>query len=198
MRVGINVSGLLMSGGYRGSNDYGVGFDYPAMTRALIAAFLAMPDVTVSLVPHVNVPKIPRDHDGAACDLLNAEFPAVDRIAAFASPSAAKSYILELDFLVCARMHATIAAYSSAVPVVPISYSHKFEGLYGGLGYSWVVNAKGMGTNAAIAFVLDAFQRRAAVANDITRGKPVIDAGLETYTRVLAEQFAAAATRGNA
>ena len=198
VRVGINVSGLLMSGGYLGTNDYGVGFDYPAMTRALIAAFLDMPDVAVSLVPHVNAPAIPRDDDGAACDLLKSEFPAVERIAAFASPSAAKSYISGLDFLVGARMHATIAAYSSGVPVVPVSYSRKFEGLYGGLGYPWVVNAKGMDTNAAIAFVIDAFHRRAAVAHDIARGKPVIDAGLEIYTRELAEQFAAAATRGNA
>ena len=194
IRVGLNVSGLLMSGGYSGgSNDYGLGFDYPVMTRALIAAFTAMPGVVLSLVPHVIAPGMPRDNDGAACDALNREFPATERVADFASPSAAKSYIAGLDFLVGARMHATIAAYSAGVPVVPISYSRKFEGLYGGLRYPWVVNAKGMDTRAAIAFVLDAFERRIQVAADIANGKPVVEAGLEDYTAALVGQFTAAA-----
>jgi polysaccharide pyruvyl transferase WcaK-like protein len=193
VRVGINVSGLLMSGGYSGSNDYGLGFDYPAMTRTLIAAFLAMPDVEVSLIAHVNAPGMPRDDDGAAIDMLAREFPAAHRVADFASPSAAKSFISGLDFLIGARMHATIAAYSAGVPVIPISYSRKFEGLYGGLRYPWVVNAKGMDTKAAIAFVLDAFDKRSAVAADIARGKAVIEAGLEDYTAALATLFAEAA-----
>jgi colanic acid/amylovoran biosynthesis protein len=191
VHVGLNVSGLLMSGGYSSSNDYGLGFDYPAVVRALITAFLAMPDVVLSLVPHVNAPDMPRDDDGAACDLLHREFPATIRVADFASPSAAKSMIAGMDFFIGARMHATIAAYSAGVPVVPISYSRKFEGLYGGLQYPWVVNAKGMGTDAAIAFILDAYDRRSSVAADIARGTPIIEAGLETYTKVLAAQFAA-------
>jgi polysaccharide pyruvyl transferase WcaK-like protein len=193
VRVGINVSGLLMSGGYSGENDYGLGFDYPAMTRALLKAFLAMPDAEVSLIAHVNAPAMPRDDDGAAIDRLAGEFPAAHRVPDFASPSAAKSFIAGLDFMIGARMHATIAAYSAGVPVIPISYSRKFEGLYGGLRYPWVVNAKGMDTKTAVAFVLDAFDKRDAVAADIARGKPVIDAGLEDYTAALATLFAEAA-----
>lgn len=191
IRVGLNVSGLLMSGGYSGgSNDYGLGFDYPALTRALITAFTAMPGVTVALIPHVNAPNMPRDDDGAACDALKRAFPMVERIPDFASPSAAKSCIAGMDFLVGARMHATIAAYSAGVPVVPISYSRKFEGLYGGLRYPWVVNAKGIDTRAAFAFVLDAFERRTAVAADIANGSRIIEAGLEDYVSALTTQFA--------
>jgi polysaccharide pyruvyl transferase WcaK-like protein len=193
IHVGLNVSGLLMSGGYAANNDYGLGFDYPAMTRALIAAFTAMPGVTLSLVPHVNAPGMPRDDDGAACDMLKREFPQVERVPTFASPSAAKSYIAGLDFLVGARMHATIAAYSAGVPVVPVSYSRKFEGLFGGLRYPWVVNAKGMDTDAAVAFVLDAFSRRTEMARDLTAGMGVVKAGLEDYTAELAKQLAACA-----
>ncbi len=191
--IGLNVSGLLMSGGYAGSNDYGLTIDYPALTRALIAAFTAMPGVEIHLVPHVMAPGLPRDDDGAAADRLKAEFPHLIRHPDFASPSAAKSFISGLDFLVGARMHATIAAYSAGVPVVPISYSRKFEGLYGGLDYPWLVPAKGMTTDAATAFILDAFARRAEVAADIARGTPVIAAGLEAYTAALAGQFAQAA-----
>ncbi len=193
VKIGLNVSGLLMSGGYSGSNEYGLTLDYPALTRGLITAFTAMPDTELHLVPHVIAPGLPRDDDGAAADRLKAEFPQLVRHPDFASPSAAKSFIAGLDFLVGARMHATIAAYSAGVPVIPISYSRKFEGLYGGLDYPWLVPAKGMTTEAALAFILDAFANRAQVARDIARGAPVIAAGLEAYTAELALQFAAAA-----
>ncbi len=195
IRVGLNVSGLLMNGGYAGNNQYGLDFDYPALTRALVTAFTAMPGVEVHLVPHVMAPGLPSDDDGAAADRLKAEFPALVRHPDFASPVAAKGFIAGLDFLTGARMHATIAAYSAGVPVVPISYSRKFEGLYRGLDYPWLVTAKGMDTGAATAFILDAFARRAALATDIARGAPVIAAGLESYTGELAAQFAAAAAR---
>ena len=193
VRIGLNVSGLLMNGGYAGSNQYGLTVDYPALTRALITAFSAMPDTEIHLVPHVIAPGLPNDDDGAASDRLKAEFPRLVRHPDFASPSAAKSFIAGLDFLVGARMHATIAAYSAGVPVIPISYSRKFEGLYGGLDYPWLVPAKGLSTKAATDFILDAFARRAEVAADIARGTPVIAAGLEAYTAELARQFAAAA-----
>lgn len=195
VRVGINVSGLLMHGGYAGGNEYGLGFDYPALTRALLAAFTGMPGVEVHMVPHVMAPGMPSDDDGAAADRMVAEFPAVRRHPDFASPSAAKSFIAGLDFLVGARMHATIAAYSAGVPVIPISYSRKFEGLYKGLDYRWMVPATGMDTAAATAFILDAFARRVEVAGDIARGAPAIAAGLESYTAELARQFAAAMPR---
>lgn len=194
VRIGINVSGLLMSGGYGSSNDYGLTIDYPALTRALITAFTAMPGIEVHLVPHVIAPGMPRDDDGAAADRLKAEFPQLVRHPDFTSPSAAKSFIAGLDFLVGARMHATIAAYSAGVPVIPISYSRKFEGLFGGLNYPWLVPAKGMTTATATNFILDAFARRAEVAQDIARGAPVISAGLEDYTAELTRQFSAAAT----
>ncbi len=193
IKVGLNVSCLLMNGGWSGGNEYGLGFDYAALTRALVVAFLAMPGVEVHLVPHVFAPDVPQDDDIRAADRLKAEFPALVRHPDFTGPSDAKSFISGLDFLTGGRMHATIAAYSAGVPVVPISYSRKFEGLYGGLDYKWIVPSKGMDTDAAIAFVLDAFARRAELAADIARGTPVIAAGLKAYTAALAQEFAAAA-----
>jgi hypothetical protein len=79
------------------------------------------------------------------------------------------------------------------VPVVPVSYSRKFEGLYGGLDYKWLIPAKGMATDAALAFTLDAFARRDEVAADIARGNEVVSKGLEVYTAELARQFDRAA-----
>ncbi len=190
-RIGINVSGLLMNGGYAGGNEYGLDFDYPALTHGLIAALLAAPDTQVHLVPHVIAPGLPRDDDAAAADALKARYPALHRHPDFASASAAKSFISGLDFLVGARMHATIAAYGAGVPVVPISYSRKFEGLYGGLGYPWLVNARGMSTDAALAFILDALDRRAELAADIAAGTERVAKGLDDYVAALADVFAA-------
>lgn len=186
-RVGINVSGLLYAGGYGGQNDYGLTIDYKAFTERLIETLLAR-GVTVELIAHVTSP-IARDDDGSAIDTLKAKYPAVVRVPDFPSPSAAKSWISSLDFLVAARMHASIAAWSSGVPVVPVSYSRKFEGLYKALSYPWLIPAKGLSTDEALAKALDAFDRRAELADDIRRGAPAVEQGLETYVGWLADTF---------
>lgn len=193
-RFGVNVSGLLFSGGHTGKNEFGVEVDYTALTRALVKTLLDRGDVEVDLFGHVNSP-MPRDDDGVAVAALAREFPAARQVPAFTSPSEAKSYISGLDFVVGARMHATIAAYSSGVPVVPISYSRKFEGLFGGLGYDWLVPVRGLSTDAALAYILEAYAQRGRLVADIARGNTIVDAGLETYVGVLADRFAAAAAR---
>lgn len=195
VRVGLNVSALMMNGGYAsggftGGKDFGLSLDYPALTHRLIETLLARPGIEVHLVPHVYAPRWPFDDDATTADQLAAQYPALRRHPDFTSPSAAKSFIAGLDFLVGARMHATIGAYSAGVPVVPISYSRKFEGVFGGLGYPWLVPAKGLSTDEALAYILDAFDRRDELAADIERGQQIVSAGLEAYTAALAAQFA--------
>jgi len=187
-RFGINVSGLLYSGGYSGTNQYGLTIDYRLFTERLIEALLARGDVQVELFPHVTT-TLARDDDGAACDALKARYPEVVRVPDFESPSAAKSWISGLDFVVAARMHASIAAWSSGVPVLPVSYSRKFEGLYKALDYPWLVPAKGLSTDEAVAKSLDTFDRRAEVKADIARGAGAVESGLETYVAYLEGLF---------
>ncbi|MGQ5701996.1 polysaccharide pyruvyl transferase family protein [Sandaracinobacteroides sp. A072] len=188
-RVGINVSGLLYSGGYGGANDYGLTIDYRVFTDGLIEALLAREGVTIELITHVNTPTIPRDDDGRAADLLKERYPALVRVPAFGSPVEAKSHISGLDFLVAARMHASIAAWSSGVPVIPVSYSRKFEGLYQALDYPWLIPARGLTTEAAIEKALDAFDRRETLRTDIGRGQKAVKDGLEVYVAYLADCF---------
>ena len=52
-----------------------------------------------------------------------------------------KNYISKMDFFIGARMHATIGALSSGVPVIPFSYSRKFEGLFNSIDYPFVIEA---------------------------------------------------------
>jgi polysaccharide pyruvyl transferase WcaK-like protein len=191
-RFGLNVSALLYGGGHTGKNEFGIDVDYRQLTDRLLAALANRADVEVHLVPHVLTDDLPHEDDGRIATELAARYPGTVRAPDFTSPSEAKSYISGLDFLTGARMHATIAAYSSGVPVVPISYSRKFEGLFGGLEYPWLVPVKGKTTDAAVAYVLEAFDKRAAIAADIAKGAPIVEAGLERYVAELAKRFSAA------
>lgn len=142
IRVGINVSGLLFSGGYTGNNQFGLTVDYPVVIRQLITWFQSQPNVEVHLVPHVIELHMPIEDDVAVSQMLALEFPGVIVAPAFTRPSEAKSYIAGMDFFTGARMHACIAAFSSGVPVVPMAYSRKFNGLFGTLYYSYVADCK--------------------------------------------------------
>lgn len=192
--VGINISGLLCNGGYAGGNEYGLDVDYEALMRELIGALVARPEIAVSLLTHVNAPHMPSDDDGVAADRFAREFPGVERVPDFASPSEAKSWISGLDFLVAGRMHACIAAFSTGVPVVPIAYSRKFGGLFEGmLGYSHLVPVKGLDTQAALAFVLDRLERRETLTREIAVGNAKVEAGLARYRAELERLFGALA-----
>ncbi len=68
----------------------------------------------------------------------------------------AKSYISALDLFIGARMHACIAAFSSGVPVLPMSYSRKFEGLFNStLGYEHIINLTEIGQIEEIKLRID-------------------------------------------
>lgn len=165
LRVGINVSGLLMAGGYTGKNELGIGLDYPGLMRQLIRDFQAR-GTEVHLVPHVIVEtgRMAMEDDYRPSAALAAEFPGVVMAPAFTSPSEAKSYIAALDFFMGARMHACIAAFSSGVPVVPMAYSRKFEGLFGTIGYGRTVDCTTETGEAIRAKILAAFEDRDTLA----------------------------------
>ena len=193
LRIGLNISGLLWRGGYTGRNEFDLGYDYKALMTGVIEALLARGDGAVELICHVNGYAASPDNDGAVADELAARYPALIRVADFASPSAAKSHIAGLDFLVGARMHACIAAFSSGAPVVPVSYSRKFEGLFGSLGYGRVVPHTGMATDAALAAVLAAIDARDAVRGEVADGLRQVEARLDAYRAVLRDVLRAVA-----
>ena len=175
VRVGINVSGLLMAGGYTGKNELGIALDYPGLMRELIARFQAM-GCEVHLVPHVIVregPMIKEDDYRASVALAN-EFPGTVLAPAFNSPSEAKSYIAGMDFFMGARMHACIAAFSSGVPVIPMAYSRKFAGLFGSLGYMRTVDCTSETGEAIRDAILNGFSARTTLQEEtkaaLTRG----------------------------
>jgi colanic acid/amylovoran biosynthesis protein len=130
INVGINISGLLWNGGYTKNNQFEMKTDYRKLIRQSISFFAGNKNVQVHVVPHV----IPMDQavedDYGVSVELKKEFPEVVIAPRFSSPIEAKSYISALDFFTGARMHACIAAFSTGVPVFPMAYSRKFNGLF--------------------------------------------------------------------
>ena len=188
--VGVNVSALLVTGGYGGSNDYGLQVDYAQLMRRFIAEQAARKDVRVHLICHVFSERMEADDDARLADKLVQEFPQVVRAPDFASPSDAKSYIAGLDFLVAGRMHACIAAYSAGVPVVPVAYSRKFSGLFGGvLDYPYQVPVKGLSTEEALSFLRRCLEDRASLKASIAEGQKVVASALGAYDAVLRDLF---------
>ena len=196
VRVGLNVSGLLMNGGYTGKNDFGLGVDYPALIRQAITWFQAQDGCEVHLVSHVLSESIEVEDDYRASKALAAEFPGTVLAPYFNSPIEAKSYISGLDFFAGARMHACIAAFSSDVPMVPMAYSRKFGGLFGTLGYDVLADLRKETTDTALAMLQDGYLNRAdlkaksavAYAKALTR--------LDDYEALVASALKTAGQRG--
>ena len=191
VQVGINVSGLLMAGGYTGKNEFGISLDYPSLIRDLIRHFQGLGCV-VHLVPHVIVPggRMVKEDDYRASAGLADEFPGVVLAPAFAFPSEAKTYIAGLDFFMGARMHACIAAFSSGVPVIPMAYSRKFVGLFGSIGYDRTVDCTTEAGPAILAKITAAYDNRAMLqaeaATALAKGRAKL-AAYETALRTLME-----------
>lgn len=181
IRIGINVSGLLFSGGYDGRNRLGLSVDYPRLMEDCCQYFLEKDGAEVYLVPHVISDAIPVENDVRACERLKAKFPELRIAPRFASPCEAKSFISGMDFFTGARMHACIAAYSSGVPVVPMAYSRKFQGLFGALGYGRVIDCLTSNNEDAMKALELAFENRALLAGEVAVGNRRAEERVDVY-----------------
>lgn len=122
--VGLNVSPLVLDK----AKDSAKALDAFA---ALVRHILDTSDCAVALVPHVFWK---HDNDLDALGRIKARFAHEPRV--FMLPDAEKlsapqikGYISRLCALVTARTHASVAAYSTAVPTLVIGYSVKARGI---------------------------------------------------------------------
>jgi colanic acid/amylovoran biosynthesis protein len=181
IRVGMNVSGLLFREDFEAKIRFGLGYDYVELTYRLLDKLTAGNEVDIYIFSHTVDAEQPKDDDGAACDKVFSKYPSAKRVPPFVSPVDAKSFISGLDFVISARMHACIAAFSADVPVVPIAYSRKVHGVFDSLGYPWIVPARGMTTNDAVDFVLRALANKDKLREDIAKADAKVDAYLGAY-----------------
>lgn len=163
IHVGLNISALLWNGGYTGDNQFGLKEDYKQVVRAIIDYFLTIPNVKIHLIPHVvgGERHIENDYEVSydICETYSNDRLILSPL--FLDPVIAKSYIAGLDFFMGARMHATIGAFSSGVPVVPMAYSRKFNGLFEDtLDYHFITDLKVQTKDETLAIIEDAFNKR--------------------------------------
>ena len=154
-KAGFNPSGLLWLGGYTGDNQFGLTVDYRNYCKVIIE-YLISNGYEVHLILHSYLPEARKgvyhaDNDKLAEDALHELYPETVLSPLFTTPMEAKSYISDMDLFIGARMHATIAAISSGIPVIPFSYSRKFEGLFTSLEYPFVVEGTKWDTEEAIS-----------------------------------------------
>lgn len=170
IHVGINVSALLWNGGYTRNNQFELKDDYKKVVRSVIEYFLSLPNVKLHLVPHVVEQERGIENDYEVSYELWREYNNQNLVLApFAlGPIEIKSYISGLDFFMGARMHATIGAFSSGVPVVPMAYSRKFNGLFEDtLDYHYMTDLKTQSSDDVMSIIKVAFEKRVILKNII-------------------------------
>ncbi|MFA6290972.1 MAG: polysaccharide pyruvyl transferase family protein [Victivallales bacterium] len=163
INVGVNVSALLWNGGYTHDNQFHLKSDYRQLIQAVLSYFTVQTDVQLYLVPHVPIGDGSVEDDYALSEKLAAEYPTGQIVTApiFDTPIAAKNYISGLDFFAGARMHTCVAAFSSGVPVFPMSYSRKFNGLFTDtLNYPVLGDLLVQSQQSLLAALADAFHER--------------------------------------
>lgn len=196
---GLNVSGLLMAGGYDGRNQFALRDGYPEAMRALLTRVLALPDPpNVVLVPHVISAQNAAEDDMEASLRLAEQFRQVRVAPAFRTPGQAKAFISGLDFFAGARMHSCIAALSSGVPVVPIAYSGKFEGLFGALGYTAGADCRSLTAQQIADTVLTGYAQRVDLAKQARAASELGTTRLAEYADALSRVVSDVALRKRA
>ena len=138
-RIGINISDLL----WKNTNEdnmskYGIIVDYKELIKKIIE-YLQNGRNEIHLITHV-FSKNDNEGEYYLAQKIHKDYPDTVLAPKFNNPIEAKSYISGLNLFMGSRMHATIGAFSAGVPVIPISYSMKFEGLYGSLNYNYGIN----------------------------------------------------------
>ena len=143
--IGLNVSGLLYSGGYSRDNMFGLSFHYPELVDRLIEKIFSIPKTKIVLVPHVisyNDEDIESDF-GASLKIIEKYGNEDGRLLLCKEKnldqSQTKYIISKCDFFMGSRMHATIAALSQGIPAVGLAYSNKFIGVFESVGVGELV-----------------------------------------------------------
>lgn len=133
IQIGINVSGLLLSDKTENTALLiDLKTNYDTYIRSVIDWLLTENQYNIYIIPHVG-------SDGTEY-IKNIYGDQLSYCEAYFDPISAKNKISQMDIFVGARMHATVAAFSSGVATIPTAYSRKFAGLYSNLGYPYIID----------------------------------------------------------
>jgi colanic acid/amylovoran biosynthesis protein len=184
--IGVNVSGLLMMGGYSRNNMFGLTADYSKLVFRLIDYFVATQCATVVLIPHVMGDS--GESDVCACEAvferMQSRYAGTVGIVRNATDYGdVKALIGQCDFFIGARMHACIGALSQHVPAVSMAYSDKFMGVMETLELpDLVVDPRTMNEDEIVQSVDRVFTRRLELRCALEQRMPLVK---QTIRRLL-------------
>ncbi len=189
--AGVNISGLLLGDAAR--EMFGLRGDYIQTMTDLVRGLLRS-GTHVVLVPHVHVPGGGGESDIGAIRVVQDQLSESERSHTSVMPSTMdaaelKWVIRQLDWFVGSRMHATIAALSSAVPTFGYAYSDKTRGVFETCGVGdQVGDARDLAGPEAVTRMLDSFEHRAdlKVRLEMT-APPVVERAQAQLREVLLE-----------
>jgi len=178
--VGLNVSGLLLMGGYTGDNMFDLKLDYRELVDRLVALFIDEKNAAVLLIPHVfgNA----GESDTVAARMVHEHLRARHPQHLYSGQGSydqneIKHVIGLCDFFVGSRMHACIAALSQDIPAVGVAYSDKFAGVFDSVGAGhMVVDPRRLGLDETVAAVSRAFDHRGAERVRLRAAMPAVKA----------------------
>ena len=151
-KIGINISDLLWSNSNAENlKKYQIVVNYKELVKKIIEKF-DKEKYEIHLVTHV-YEKDDSKGEYALAKKIHNLYPNTILAPKFSNPIEAKSYMSGLDLFFGARMHATIGAFSSGVPVISTSYSRKFEGLYGSIDYKYGINLRDTTIDKSINYI---------------------------------------------
>lgn len=166
IKVGINPSGLLC----KTKTDLSafsdkLNTDYEAYLTQLIDWLKIEGKYEIHMISHVG-------NEAIECF---GGIPNVIYHDAFSTPVEAKNLISGMDVFIGARMHATIAAFSSGVPVIPTAYSRKFLGLYSGVGYENIIDLRKLSTQESVEKTTEYLRNVEGLREDVIYSREQID-----------------------
>ena len=171
--VGLNISGLLYSGGYTRNNMFGLKADYKQVLHSIVDELMQNEQVLLLLVPHVVGPDQNVESDRAAClrvyEKTIEKYPNRVFLARGTYDQSEIKYVIGLcDFFIGSRMHACIAALSQSIPAVGLAYSRKFQGVFETVGAGHLaVDMRHAETEEILTTISDAFERREITARHL-------------------------------
>ena len=175
IQVGLNVSGLLLRDKAESTPLLiKLKTSYDTYIRGVIDWLLTENRYSIYIIPHVG-------NDGS--DYVRKLYgDQLNYCEAYDDPISAKNKISQMDIFIGARMHATVAAFSSGVATIPTAYSRKFAGLYSNLGYPYTIDLVENNTEENIKRTIQYIREYKHLQYDVEKCKDKVEKlSRETY-----------------
>src|SRR3989339_62949 len=175
---GINISGLLMMGGYTHKNMFELETDYRDIVFDVVNFILSHKTGAVLLVPHVLGKSAESDETAIVSVLAEMRTTHAERLYSVSGAydqNGIKYIIGMCDFFIGSRMHACIAALSQAVPTIGIAYSRKFWGVMKSIGMEGLwVDPRSQNPGEILRRIRDAMDNRAQIREALEKMIPSV------------------------